>query len=140
MKYKPTIKLRIIPALIQSHKHSLMGLYTRGDFYTEPVLRLEFFTPAICISRKRNGNKTKKKQCSCGKIPFYYLTTNKIRSEIYNSEPLAPLAALRLKFTWRGALISLDLLKMTLLHMFLLHFYNGFIFGRTCIWEGLHTG
>ena len=58
MKYKPTIKLRIIPALIQSHKHSLMGLYTRGDFYTEPVLRLEFFKPAICISRKRNGNKT----------------------------------------------------------------------------------
>ena len=61
MKYKPTVKLRIIPALIQSHKHSLMGLYTRGDFYTEPVLRLEFFKPAICISRKRNGNKTKKK-------------------------------------------------------------------------------
>ena len=80
-----------------------------------------------------------KKQCSCGKIPFYYLTTDKIRSEIYNSEPLASLAALRLKFTRRGALISVDLLKMTLLHMFLLHFYNGFIFERTCIWEGLYT-
>ena len=70
MKYKPTVKLRIIPALIQSHKHPLMGLCTRGDFYTEPVLRLEFFTPAICISRKTNGNKTKKNNALAAKYHF----------------------------------------------------------------------
>ena len=27
--------------------------------YTEPLLYLEFFTPAVCISRKRNGIRQK---------------------------------------------------------------------------------
>ena len=45
--------LNISPVLMQSHKHFLVGLYT-GNFYTEPLLCLEVFTPVICISRKRN--------------------------------------------------------------------------------------
>ena len=72
---------------------------------------LEFFTPVIYISRKRNG-KRQKKQSSCSKMLFYYLIANKTRDVFRNSRPLA---SLRLKNTWGGALISIDLLKVTLL-------------------------
>ena len=86
-----------------------MVLYT-GDLYTEPLLCLEFFTPVICISRKRN--EIRQKQCSCCKMLFYYLTANTTRDVFHNS---GPVASLRLKNTWGGALISVDLLKVTLL-------------------------
>ena len=44
-----------------------------------------------------------------------------------------PVALLRLKDTWKGALISVDSLKTTLLQIFFLYFYNGIIFGGTYI-------
>ena len=40
-----------------------------------------------------------------------------------------PLASLRLKNTWGGALISVDLYKITLFYILFLSFYNGHIFG-----------
>ena len=52
-------------------------------------------------------------------MPFYYLTANKTRDLCHNS---GPLASLRLKYTWGGALISVDLLKITLPH-------NGLVLG-----------
>ena len=91
---------------------------------------LEFFTPVTCISRKRNGIR-QKKQCPCSKRLFYYLTLNKTRDVFHN---LGPLISLRLKNTGRAALISVDLLKITLLHIL-------FTYGQLlCISMGLHTG
>ena len=83
----------ISPGLIQSHKHFLVGIYTRGDLYsdclyTEPLLCLEFFTSVICFSRKRNEIR-QKKQCSCSKRPFYYMAANKTRDVFNNLRPLA---------------------------------------------------
>ena len=79
---------------MQSHKH-FWWVYTEGGYNNEPLFCLEFFTPVTCISRKRNEIR-QKKQCSCSKIPFYYLTAKKTRCIFHNSEPLAPL---RLKDT-----------------------------------------
>ena len=90
----------------------------------ETFLFLKFFTPAICISRKRNGIR-QSKQCSCSKMPFDYLRANKTRGLFHKSRPLA---LLRLKNTWGEALSSVDLLKITLLHIFFLYFHNGPIF------------
>ena len=56
----------------------------------ESFLCLEFITPVICISRKRNGIR-QKKWFSCSKMWFYYLTANKIRDVFRNFEPLASL-------------------------------------------------
>ena len=82
-------------------------------------------------------------------MPFYYLTANKTRNVFHNS---GPLSLLRLKNSWRGALISVDLLKITLLHILFVYFYNrlifrgayirnyfcvsGFIYGKSYIREG----
>ena len=63
-------------------------------------------------------------------MPFYHLTASKTRDVFHNS---GPLALLRLKNTWVEALISVDLLKTTLLHIFIFYFHNGFIFGRPYI-------
>ena len=60
-------------------------------------------------------------------MPFYYLTANKTRDLCHNS---GPLASLRLKYTWGGALISVDLLKITLLAQWAC---IGLIFGGACI-------
>ena len=57
-------------------------------------------------------------------MSFYYLIANKTLDVFHNSEPLA---LLRLKNTWEGVLISVDLLKTTLLQIFfdiLLEFYG----------------
>ena len=48
-------------------------------------------------------------------MPLYYLTANKTRDAFHNSEPLA---LLRFKNTSGGALISVELLRLTLLHLF----------------------
>ena len=61
-------------------------------------------------------------------MPFYYLTANKTSDVFHNSGPLAPL---RLKNTWGGALVSVDLLKITMLHIFFLYF----IFEGAYIWN-----
>ena len=67
----------------------------------------------ICYLYLKNEEWDKtSKQCSCSKMPFYYLTAIKTRGVFHNS---GPLALLRLKNTWEGALISVDLLKITLL-------------------------
>ena len=92
----------------------LVALYTGGGgLYTERLLCLEFFTPVICIciSRNRNEINYDKKQCSCSKMPLYYLTANKTRDAFHNSEPLA---LLRFKNASGGALISVELLRLTL--------------------------
>ena len=65
-------------------------------------------------------------------MPFYYLTANKTRDVFHNS---GPLSLLRLKNSWRGALISVDLLKITLLHILFVYFYNGLIFRGAYIWN-----
>ena len=57
---------------------------------------------------------------------FYYLTANTTRDVFHNS---GPVASLRLKNTWGGALISVDLYKITLFYILFLSFYNGHIFG-----------
>ena len=48
-------------------------------------------------------------------MPFYYFTASKTRDVFHNS---GPIASLKLKNTWGGALISVDLLKITLFHIF----------------------
>ena len=63
-------------------------------------------------------------------MPFYYLTANKTHDVFHNSEPLS---LLRLKNSWREALISVDLLKITLLHILFAYFYNGVIFREAYI-------
>ena len=63
-------------------------------------------------------------------MPFYYLTANKTREVFHNSEPLS---LLRLKNSWREALTSVDLLKITLLHILFAYFYNGVIFREAYI-------
>ena len=63
-------------------------------------------------------------------MPFYYLTANKTLDVFHNSEPLS---LLRLKNSWREALISVDLLKITLLHILFAYFYNGVIFREAYI-------
>ena len=63
-------------------------------------------------------------------MPFYYLTANKTRDVFHNSEPLS---LLRLKNSWREALISVDLLKITLLHILFAYFNNGIIFREAYI-------
>ena len=60
-------------------------------------------------------------------MSFYYFTENKTR-DVFHNYNLGPLASLRLKNTWKGALISVYLLKVTLLHIYFLYFYNGVIF------------
>ena len=114
--------LNISPGPIQNHKHFLTGLYT-GGLYAEPLLCLDLYL------KKEEWNKTRK-QYSCSKMSFYCLTANKTRDVYHNS---GPLASLRLKNTWGGALISVDILKITLLHIFFLYFYEGLIYGTTFV-------
>ena len=111
-----------------------MGLYTRGLYSWGLIYGTTFvsgvFHTCYLYLKKEESNKTKKRQCSCSKMPFYYLAANKTRDAFHNS---GPLAALRVKHTWEGALIlgELDLLKITRLHIiFFLLFYNGLKFGR----------
>ena len=111
-----------------------MGLYTRGLYSWGLIYGTTFvsgvFHTCYLYLKKEESNKTKKRQCSCSKMPFYYLAENKTRDAFHNS---GPLAALRVKHTWEGALIlgELDLLKITRLHIiFFLLFYNGLKFGR----------
>ena len=66
-------------------------------------------------------------------MSFYYLTTNKTCDVFHNS---GSLAALRLKNTSGGALISVGILKITFLYIFFLHFYNGLILGGWLIFLG----
>ena len=97
----------------------------------ELLLWLNFFTPVICIWRKRNGIR-QKRTYSCSKLPFYYLTANKRRDVFHNSGPLAPL---RFNYTWGGTLISVDLLNTPMKH----NFYNRLIFGGAYIQGNLYT-
>ena len=59
-------------------------------------------------------------------MPFYYLTAEKSCDVFHNT---GPLALLRLKNTLERVLISVDLLKVTLLHIFFVYSYTGLIFG-----------
>ena len=53
--YASNLTPNISPGLIWSHKHFSVGLYTLEEGgYTKAILCLDFFTPVICISRKRN--------------------------------------------------------------------------------------
>ena len=110
---------------MQSHNDFWWAYTRRGScLVTETFLFVKFFTPVICISRKRNGIRQKRK-CSCGKMTFYYLGGNKTRDLFQN---LKPLASLSLKYTWGGALSSVDLLKITFLRIFFLYFIMGLFF------------
>ena len=67
--------------------------YTRGMLiFGWPFIRYHFFasqvfyTCYLCL-KKEDWNKTKK-QCSCSKMPFYYLAANKTRDFFHNSGPL----------------------------------------------------
>ena len=97
-----------------------MSLYTDTGYtggggvglYAQLLLCLEFFTSVLCTQERGTE--------------YYYLTANKTRDVFHNS---GSLASLKLENTWGGALISVYLFKITLLFIFLLYFYNGFIFG-----------
>ena len=105
-----------------------MGLHTGGLIYRTTFVSGVFHTYYLYL-KKEECNKTKKK-CSCSKIPFYYLTASKTPNVFHNS---GQLASLRLKNTWGGVLISVDTLKITLLHIFFLHFDNGLKYRPTFV-------
>ena len=73
---------------------------------------LEFFTSVLCTQERGTE--------------YYYVTANKTRDVFYDS---GPLNSIKLENTWGGALISVDVFKITFLHILFLYFYNGFIFG-----------
>ena len=58
---------------MQSYKHFLVGL-----LYTEPLLRLGFLH-LLFVSQQRGMN--------AAKMPFYYLTANKIRDVFHHLGP-----------------------------------------------------
>ena len=123
-----TVKLRIQAQGLHRVTNIFWWAYTRGWLiHGTTFVSGVFHTSLICISRKRNKAK---KQCSCSKMPFYYLTVNKTRDVFHK---LGPLASLGLKNTFGGALISVDVLKTELLHKFLSYFYNGLVFGEANI-------
>ena len=70
-----------------------VGLYI-GGLYTESPLCLEFFTPAICLSRKMNG--TKQKKVMLMQQNAILLLASKQGNTFHNS---GLLASLRLKNT-----------------------------------------
>ena len=73
---------------------------------------LEFFTSVLCTQERGTE--------------YYYVTANKTRDVFYDS---GPLNSIKLENTWGGALISVDVFKITFLYILFLYFYNGFIFG-----------
>ena len=107
-----------------------MGLYTEGVFirglliYGTTFVSGVFHTCSLYF-KKDEWNKTKE----------IMLPLMKIRDVYHNS---GPLASLKLKNTWGGALISVDLLQITLLHILFLYFYIGLIFGEALYLGGLY--
>ena len=116
--------------LIQSHNHFWGDLCIGNTYSWGLIYGIIFVSGVIHICylylKKEEWNKTKK-QCSCSKMWFYYLAAYKTLDVFHN---LGPLNWLRLKNIWGGVLISVDLLKITLLLIFFLYFYNRLIFGK----------
>ena len=108
---------------MQSH-NNFGGAYTREGAWCGNIFVCKVFRTCYLYLKKEEWNKTKK-QRSCSKMPFYYLRANKTHDLFHNS---IPLVSLRLKNTWGGALNLVDLLKIALLYIFFLYFYNGFIY------------
>ena len=112
------------PDKSQGHVQSHKSVRVKRTIYRTTFLSGVFHTCYLCF-KKRNGIR-QNKQCSCSKRPFYYLTANKTRDVFQNS---GPLASLRLKSTWGAVLISVDLLKITLLHISFYIFIIGLCMG-----------
>ena len=113
---------------IQSQNYFFVDLY-EGDLYKKPLLCQEFFTPVICISRKRNGIRQKTMLLQQNVILLLDGKQNRWCLSKFRS-----ISFIKTSKLWMRSINFSRFIKKTLLQIFFSYFYNGLIFGGLIFW------